>query len=475
MTAVQPTPTTVIKGGTVITGDRSTAALPNTDVWIRGELIEAFSPTGEVPIPPDCNVIDASRAIVMPGLVDSHRHLWQTTLRAMSADLIAPEYRHQLREALVPFYRPEDVYAATLAGALEALDGGITTVLDWAHIMNSPAHADASIAALRKSGIRGVLAHSAPNDNEAPSWWSNSERKHPQDARRVREVLSDDSARVTMALGARAPQLVQREVRIHDWNLARELGVRIVTDGGIGGGLWGKRTHPIRLLAEAGLLGPDCSYVHCNNLAEDEYQLIADSGGFISMSPCGELHVGFGMPATLAALAHGIRPALSIDSVTFVAGDMFGTMRSTLGLLRGALAWQATQQGTGVGPWEITTADILEFATLRGAASLGLDERTGTLAVGKQADIVLLNTRSLRLAPVNNPVATIVLQATPADVDTVLVGGQIVKQGGKLVACDEGSVLDDLVKSRDWLLTQGGDRLGANVRARLIGTGLPGF
>lgn len=475
MTLVQPTPTLVLRGGTVVTGDPGTGSLPNTDVWISGEVISAILPSGESPIPAECQVVDASRAIVMPGLGDSHRHLWQTTLRAMSSDLIAPEYRHQLREALVPIYRPEDVYAATLAGALEALDSGITTVLDWAHIMNSPAHADASIAALRKSGIRGVFAHSAPNDDEAPLWWSNSERRHPQDARRVREVLSDDTARVTMALGARAPQLVQREVRIHDWNFARELGVRIVTDGGIGGGLWGKRTYPIRLLAEDGLLGPDCSYVHCNNLADDEYQLIADTGGFISMSPCGELHVGFGMPATLGALAHGIRPALSIDSVIFVAGDMFGTMRSTPGLLRGMLGWQATQQGTGVGPWQITTSDVLEFATLRGAASLGLEQRTGSLAVGKQADVVLLNTRSLRLAPANNPVAAIVLQATPADVDTVLVAGQIVKQGGKLVVCDEEAVLDDLVKSRDWLVSRGGERLGPSVKTRLVGTGLPGF
>lgn len=475
MTTAQATPSIVIQGGTVVTGEPGAGALANTDLWISGEVITGICPTGAMPIPPACTVLDARGSIVMPGLVDSHRHLWQTTLRAMSADLIAPEYRHQLREALVPLYRPEDVYVATLAGALEAIDCGVTTVLDWAHIMNSPAHADASIEALRMSGIRGVFAHSAPNDDEAPLWWSNSDRNHPEDARRVRQVLSDDSTRVTMALGARAPQLVQREVRVHDWNLARELGIRIVTDGSIGGGLWGKRTYPIRLLAEDGLMGPDCTYVHCNNLADDEYRLIADSGGCISMSPCGELHVGFGMPATMNALAHGIRPALSIDSVIFVAGDMFGTMRSTLGLLRGMLGWQATQQGTGVGPWEITTADVLEFATLRGAAALGLAQRTGSLAVGKQADVVVLNTRSLRLAPQNNPVATIVMQASAADVDTVVVGGQILKRGGKLLACDEQTVVSNLVMSRDWLVSNGGSRLGSSVRSRLVGTGLAGI
>jgi cytosine/adenosine deaminase-related metal-dependent hydrolase len=403
----------------------------------------------------------------MPGLVDTHRHLWQTALRAMSADLVAPEYRHQLREALVPCYRPQDVHAATLAGAVEALDCGVTTVLDWAHIMNSPAHADASIDALRASGVRAVFAHSAPNDDEATLWWSNSARRHPDDVRRLRRVLSDDDATVTLALGARAPHLVQRDVRVHDWRLARELGVRVVTDGGIGGGRWGPRTYPIRLLNEDGLLGPDCVYVHCNNLADDEYALIADTGGFVSMSPCAEMHVGFGMPATLAALRHGIRPALSIDSVTFVAGDMFGTMRTTLAALRGVLGDRATREDTGVGPWEVTTGDVLEFATVRGAAALGLSHRIGSLDVGKQADIVLLDARSVRLAPLNNPAAAIVLQATPADVDTVIVAGRVVKRGGALVACDRGAVVDAVVRSRDWLVAQGGSRLGPSVKSRL--------
>ena len=365
-------PTLVVKGGTVVTGERKGIASPATDVWISGDRIVALMPTGQMAVPPGCQVIEAHDQIVMPGLIDTHRHLWQTTLRGMSADLIAPEYRHQLREALVPLYRPEDVYIATLAGALDALDCGVTTILDWAHIMNTPEHADAAVAALRASGARAMFAHSAPNDHEAPLWWSNSARKHPEDVRRVRRILSDDTALVTMAFGARAPQLVQRAVRVHDWTLSRELGLRIVTDGGIGGGLWGQRTYPIRLLAEDALLGADTVYVHCNNLADDEYRLIAESGGFISMSPCAELHVGFGMPATFNALSHGIRPALSIDSVIFVSGDMFGTMRSTLGQLRGMLGWHATQSGLGVGPWEITTADILDFATSRGAAALGL-------------------------------------------------------------------------------------------------------
>jgi cytosine/adenosine deaminase-related metal-dependent hydrolase len=462
----------VLSGGTVVTGDPLGEVRPHTDVWISGETIVALTPAGQRSVPAGCEVINAADAIVMPGLIDTHRHLWQTALRGMSSDLIAPEYRHELREALVPLYRPEDVYASTLSGAIEALDCGITTLLDWGHIMNSSEHADASIAALRASGIRAVFAHSCPNDSEATRWWSNSDRNHPHDVKRLRRVLSDDNARVTMAFGARAPQLVQRQVRVHDWRLARELDLRIVTDGGIGGGMWGGRTYPIRLLHEDGLLGSDCVYVHCNNLADDEYALIADTGGFISISPCAEMHVGFGMPGTMNALRHNIRPALSTDSVIFIAGEMFGTMRSTLSALRAMLGYLATQNEQGVARWELTTADILDFATRRGATAMGMSERTGTLAEGKLADIVILNTRSPRLSPANNPVATIVLQATPADVDTVMVGGQIVKRNGVLTCCDPGAVRDGVVKSRDWLIQKGGARLGESVRSRLSGCGI---
>jgi cytosine/adenosine deaminase-related metal-dependent hydrolase len=401
-------------------------------------------------------VIEVPDGIVMPGLIDTHRHLWQTPIRGLGADLTAPEYRATLRAAFGPFMTPEDVYTATLAGALEALDGGITTIVDWAHIMNSPEHADASVAALRATGMRCVFAFSTPNDREADSWYSRSTRPHPDDVKRVRsEVLGDDEALVTMAFGARAPHLLSREIMIHDWNLARELGLRITVDGGLGGGQWGPRHYPIRLLRDAGLMRDDTTYIHCNNLAEDEYQSIAETGGSISMSPCAEMHVGHGLPATGRALSVGIRPALSIDYVTQVAGDLFGTMRSVLATERGIRSRAAFEAGRGVAPWTIRTGDVFEFATLRGAAALGYPERTGSLEAGKQADIAILDTAKLRLSPVNDPLATCVLYAGPADVDTVIVAGKLRKRGGALIGHDVATLRGELIALRDRLFERG--------------------
>jgi 5-methylthioadenosine/S-adenosylhomocysteine deaminase len=446
----------VIRGGTIVEGGPASNVLGPGDVWIRGALIEAVTPPGERAVPAGCDVVDARDGIVMPGLVDTHRHLWQTPLRGLGADLTAPEYRSRLRAAFGPFMTPDDLYIATLAGALEALDGGVTTVLDWAHIMNSPEHADASVAALRASGMRSVFAFSTPNDLEAESWYSRSVRPHPADVRRVREqVLPSDDGIVTMAFGARAPHLLARETMIHDWHLARELDLRISVDGGLGGGKWGPRHYPIRLLDEAGLLGSDTTYVHCNNLAPDEYALIAASGGSISISPSAEMNVGHGLPATGRALAAGIKPALSTDYVTQVSGDMFETMRTLLAAERGLQAREAFEAGHGVAPWTLTTGTVLALATQSGAASLGLAARTGSLEPGKQADIVVVGCDKLRLTPVNDPVATIVLFATAADVDAVVVAGEVRKREGRLVGHDVDKIRRDLIALRDRLVGLG--------------------
>jgi cytosine/adenosine deaminase-related metal-dependent hydrolase len=448
----------------VVTANAKRQVLMRGDVWIRGQTIERVEESGMHPPEEDCEVIDADGFIVMPGLIDPHRHLWQTLLRGLASNLTAPQYRSSVRAMFGQQFTPQDVYAATLSGALEALDCGITTLLDWSHITNSPEHSDASIAALRASGIRCVYAHGGPNDHDKDLWWSNSTKYHQRDAARIRaDVLSSDDALVTMALGVRAPHLVTREVMVHDWHLARELGLRLTIDGGLGGGLWSKRNYPIRLLHDANLMGTDATYIHCNNLASDEYALIRDSGGSVCISSCNEMHVGFGTPATGRLLAAGIKPCLSVDSTVFVAGDLFGTMRSTLAVERGVRSQTAFENGEGVHPWDFGTADVLEFATRIAAKSLGFSERIGELVPGLQADIVMLNGRSLRLAPINDPVATIVLQATPADVDTVFVAGKMLKRGGTLLRTDQRDIVTNLIEARNKLFQRSDIRLGDAV------------
>src|SRR5581483_5241661 len=346
----------LIRGSCILTLGRGVGDFPRGDLLIEGSRVAAVGPTVEAA---DCEVLDASGMIVAPGFVDTHRHTWQAAIRGIAADWTLAEYFHGMRGLLGAHFRPEDVEIANLLGRLEALDSGITTMLDWSHIMNSPEHADAAVAGLRGVGARSVFAYGNGNAE-----WANlpSDVPHSEDARRVRvqHFRSDDDL-VTMAMALRGPQFTPAHVVEHDWRLARELGLRITTH--LGEGVAGARTRPVGRLRDQGLLGPDTTYVHCNTLPDEELRMIADSGGGISVSPEVEMNMGHGMPVTGRALAQGIRPCLSVDVVTGIGGDMFTVMRVCLAMERSLVNDRAIQAGTSVDRLPLTSRDVQETAT----------------------------------------------------------------------------------------------------------------
>jgi 5-methylthioadenosine/S-adenosylhomocysteine deaminase len=355
------------------------------------------------------------------------------------------------------------VFAATLLADLEAINSGVTMVADLAHIMNTPGHADAAVAAHHASGQRVLFAHGVPNDESAASWWSHSDRTHPDDIERLRhEVLSDDESLVTLGMFIRPPFLVTPRVLAHDITLARDLDIHMTMDGGVGGGCWGEGRwgdpglRPVADIDRVGGLGPDLTLAHCNNLTAEEYDLIADSGTKISISPDHEMLCGHGLPATKNILEHGIEPGVSIDSVVAASGDMFAAMRSILTSTRGIWADRAYAGGTSIESWDITSRDVLRFATLRSAEANGMGTRTGSLTPGKRADIILLKSDPFNLTMLNNPVATVVTTAHPGNVDTVIIDGTIRKQDGKLIGQNIDAVITAAETSRRHVVGESG-------------------
>ena len=437
----------VLRGGFVVTMDPDLGELPTGDVLIEDDQIVAVGHDLDVG---DADVIDTTGRIVIPGFVDTHRHTWEAAIRGCAPDATLDDYFVEVLDTFAPVYRPEDVYASNLAGALECLDAGITTLVDWSHINNTPDHADAAVTALKESGIRAQYAYGSANTSLADYWNESTIAIPRDDVRRVRETyFSSDDGLLTMALATRGPGFCVADVVREEWGIARDLGIPVTVH--VGMGRLAGRFGMVKTLSDMGLLGADTTYIHCCYLSEEEWQLVADSGGTISIAAQVEMQMGHGWPPTGKCFAHGLRPSLSVDVVTTVPGDMFTQMRAAFACERvqvNAVAWEANS----VVPESMLTArQVLEMATINGADVAGVGDRTGSLTPGKQADVVVIDATTPNMAPVYDPVAAVTLCADVSNVETVIVGGTVRKRDGALVA-DFRPVRRRVEESRDYLV-----------------------
>lgn len=437
----------LIRGTHAITMDDGLGDITDCDILVEEGKIAVVEPgISEV----EAVEIDGSHTIAVPGFVDTHRHTWETNVRGLLPHCTLMGYMVNVIENLGTHFRPEDVYEGNLLGSLEALNAGVTTIVDWSHISNSPDHADEAIRGLRDAGIRAVYAHGDPN---LPAWTClGSTEAHPSDAVRIRdEHFSSDDQLVTMALALRPPGDSSFDIAVQDFGLARELELPVTVHAGVR--VPGTRTRDVTELYKLDLLGPDVTCVHCSDANDVEIDLIAESGTQVAIAPFCEMLMGHGYPPTGRLLRRGVRPSLSVDVATSVPGDMFTQMRTAYVAERARAL--SNDFAAPFAP-TLTTRDVLSFATIDGARSCGLDGRIGSLTPGKQADIVLVRTDCVNVVPVLDAVATVVLFADTSNVDTVIVGGRVVKRGGGLLREDLRTIFERGEASRDYLLTRSG-------------------
>jgi cytosine/adenosine deaminase-related metal-dependent hydrolase len=435
----------LLQNGIVLTLDNQIGNFDQADVLIEGSKIAAVGPNLDAS---DAEVIDASNMIVMPGFIDTHRHIWQGIIRNMGVDHALGDYFANIMGRLSPVYRPQDAYAGNYVSALGAIDAGITTLLDWSHIQITPEHTDAAINALQESGIRGVFGYGTPSLTTT-DWWQSSGTNHAENIKRIaKQFFSSKDQLLSLARAPRGPDLTPYETAVEDWNLAREVGIRITVHVGVGqyGGLGN-----VGKMGRDGYLGPDTTYIHCNALSVEEFQMIADTGGTVSVSSSIEMQMGHGIPPIQRMLDHGIRPSLSVDVETAIIGDMFTQMRSVYAIQR-ALAHERVEQV----PSLITARDVLEFATIEGARANDLLDKVGTLTPGKEADIILLRTDRLNVMPVNDPIGAVVLGMDTSNVDSVFIAGEAKKRQGELVGIDLNAVQRMVTESRDYVVRASG-------------------
>ena len=431
----------LIRNGCVLSLDPTVRDFERADVLISGSKIAAVGPDLSAP---DAEVIDAGRAIVMPGFIDTHRHMWEGILRNMLPDASLDDYLKIVQLQLGPHYRPEDVYAANLVSALGAIEVGITTILDWSHIQNSPEHTDAAIEALAHSGIRAVFAYGIPS-NGLPDFRDDPRQKYPDDIRRLRkQCFSSSDQLLTLALASPSnpPDRVAEA-----WAVAREVGAPITIHVGGGNAIAGV----VQKLGDKGVLKADTTYIHCCTLSDTEFKMIADSGGTFSLAGYVEMIMGDGTPPVQKVLDLGLRPSLSIDVETTAPGDLFTQMRTILALQHNNL-WIRGLAGDKNLPKLLTARDVIEFATVEGARANHLDRKVGTLTPGKEADLILLRTDRFSVMPMNSATGAIVASMNASNVDTVLIAGKVMKRNNQMVGVDYHKMVNLVEASRDYIM-----------------------
>ena len=415
----------IFRNGIVLTMANARHVVKDCDVLVVDGVIQEVGPG--IKAPDDALEIDARGGIIMPGMIDTHRHMWQTAMRAYGADWTLSQYFVWYYLEHGKNFRPQDVFAGNLLSAIEAVDAGVTTSVDWSHGLQTIEHADAAVDALEMVPGRFVLAYG--NIQSAPWEWTADKALRDFYSRRFDgkgDMLGFEIAFDVVA----GPEFPERAA----FEVARDLGVPVNTHAGV---LGANGDDSIRLMHENGFMVPETILVHCATLSDDSYQRIAASGCSVSVSTESEQSAGQGYPSTWKLRQFDIPITLSHDTSVWWSADLFSAMRTTLGADRSRQHFEAHLKGETVTQLDVRSEDVVDWATRGGSKALGLDSKIGSIEVGKRADIVLIkNDESPVMFPIVNPYGHVAMQAQRGDVHTVVIDGNIVKHEHRLINID---------------------------------------
>jgi len=420
----------VVRGDLRIDGDRITGLGPQ------------LSPDGA---PEGVEVIDGRCFMVIPGLVNAHMHTWQTALRSIASNWTFPEYMRWMHAGLATHFSPRDIQIATLVGALNQLDCGATTLVDWCHNNPTPAHTDAGIAGLRAAGLRAAFLHGTPKPDPKPGEPPYWETPHPrEEIVRLRAELAADADLISLGMAVLGPHYATREVSLQDFRLAQEFGlIASVHQGG------GPPRDPEgwAVLEAEGLLDRRVNIVHGNDLSDAQLERFVARDVRFTVTPESELISGHGHPIIGRLRDFGASPSLGADIESAHSSEMLTAARTALSHQRALDNLEARAKGTFGGKARLSARDALAWVTVEGARMLGQEDRIGSLDVGKQADLVLIRADALNLQPVHDPISSVVMQSNAANIDSVMVAGVWRKRHGRLLRDDLAELVQELRES----------------------------
>lgn len=431
----------ILDNCTVITMDTERRVIADAAIAYDGAVITAVGKSDEVRAAhPGAAVRDLRSALVVPGFVDSHVHIPQALLRGAADEV--PLWRW-MADRIFPLeaqFSPEDARAAARLAVLEMLKAGTTAFMETLILGR---HGFGALAeAIAETGIRAVLPRAVADEGgyldeaELPLGITEPAEDAIEDALRIAATWKG-SDRIRVWFGPRStggcsPQLLQRLSKLageHSMGLCHhfamnEREVAYIRDR--------HGCSPAEYAERVGLVGPNVVLLHCVSLDAADIERIAGTGTSIVHCAAGNCKVGSGLAPVTDFVAAGINVALGTDAnAANNASDLIRDLRWV------AYLQKMTRRDATVMPRET----VLEMATLGGARALGMDELIGSIEVGKRADLTVLRTDGVHWTPMLDPVSNLVYSAGGADVDTVIVDGEVLMEGRQMTTLDEEHIL----------------------------------
>ena len=425
----------IVKGGTVVTMDGARRIIRDGAIVISGDRIEFVGSREEAEGKYRAErTIDASGKFIFPGFINAHTHMFQVLLRNLAVDMVLLEWlRRVIHPALLAF-EEEDVYVGALLGCLENIKSGVTCIVD----NHYGRYFDAVLRAMVEAGVRGCLPRGGYVVNAKEELLEDPDYILRDTERLIREWHGAAGGRIMVGVAPMHPCFATREFLLKAKELSDKYGVVYHTHTGESreDQELNRRFHgqsDVELLQELGILSPRYHAVHGVWVSQREIGYLAEAGAHVIHNPVSNMYMGSGVAPVPEMLAAGVNVALGTDGpASNNCQDIIQTMKFAACL----------HKVSKLDPAAITARQVLEMATINGAKALGLEDQIGSLEVGKKADITIVDMEKPHIAPVHDPIGSLVYCARGSDVDTVIIDGRVVMEGGEVKTIDEEDILE---------------------------------
>ncbi|RSL77760.1 hypothetical protein CEP51_008808 [Fusarium floridanum] len=429
----------LLSGGTVLLhGENDKVTARKTDILIEGDRISKIEP--EIEPPGDADIIDCTDKLISPGFIDTHHHVWQAPLKGLFADCTFSQYLG-IRTVASKYFTAEDGFWGNLAGCMEAIDAGTTTVLDHAHLNWSREHSKHAIAGTISSGIRSIFAYTPT---------VRLEQHEPQlkfDGKPVADwvvgtfeelakasPLNEKTSRVKLGFGFDY-YFLPKDTVIGLFKKARSLGASVITShcnifkGEMSIGV-------PALLKRYDLLDDKVVFAHGGSIRPQDAKLLQEANAYVSVTPSTEQSMAVGPSVCFRDDLPGMDKlcSLGIDCHCATSSSIVNEMRMGLQFARGLDSKKHLIKGKLPDDVFHKVEEVYNMGTIQGARALGMERDIGSIAVGKKADLTIINAMSPAMfgAAQQDPIGAIVFHSGIGDIDTVIIDGRVRKLDGKL-------------------------------------------